>query len=94
MNVSATGWIALSVSLAAPVPAAASDHVSRVGHHRALRINQAAFTAQVDLPGQVDPPAQVGAPAYTTSHGRLAPTSDSIFTRDAEMCNVSLCIGY
>jgi hypothetical protein len=94
MNASAAGWIALSVTLAAPVSAAATDHVNMVGHHRALRIDQASFIAQIDLPGRVDPPAQVGAPKYTTSHGRLAPTSDSIFTRDAEMCNVSLCIGY
>jgi hypothetical protein len=74
-------WFVLGVSLTSPVSAYAEEHTT--AFHHIARVNHSAFRAQVD------PPAQ-----FTTSHGRLAPTTYPVFTRDAGMCNVSLCIGY
>jgi hypothetical protein len=88
MRMTAAGWTALAVTLAAPISAnAAHDDITTVAHHRTLRTKHSALRAEVE------PPAQVDSPWHTTSHGRFPPTTGHIFTRNAGDCNRLLCIG-
>ncbi len=73
--------IAVGVALTAPV--AAHQRVSGHRTHHWYALGNATALA----PPQVDPPR------YTTSHGRLPPTTGAIFTRNAGDCNRLLCIG-
>jgi hypothetical protein len=80
-------WLALGLAFAVPVSAYATDGMSPVVYHRTLWAKRSALRAQIDPPAQVDPPT------YSTSHGRLPPTSYPTFTRSRGQCNVSFCVG-
>jgi hypothetical protein len=70
--------------LVAGIPASATT----LTHHRAVHTLKSEDTVQIKYIASVDP-----SPAMSTaSHGRGAPSED-VFSRNAEDCNHSLCIG-